>query len=660
MRRRAGSSGSRPTSTYAPDKEDRPPLDTPTPPPAPPQPYINPSPSLRSTTTTTPSPPSDSSPAPSPSPRTTRSKSTSSLSARIHSACHFSDEPYNVSTSPRSQAITALYEMHTGPPPKLLSPRERKSSRAAQGPTLVELMEPPHTSSSPDLEPAFGGRATNGSKASGVARSSHADVPTPPALAPASRCARPEGPLTFSKTPPGQATRDRDHTLPPAEVPYYAGYGLAIADREALLLSHWLLSDPDPHPAADSTPDSAPDLGWPTRARWDDGGPPARVLDLGCGIWAHWILHASRCWPTTHFVGLDVAPVLLSLDQLHADQRDRITSIQHNFLPGLSTVFPAGQTFDLIRMGHIGLGVPEHHWEPLIASCLSLLSPRGKLEIIDQELESVAVSSLTEATQMPAAVHMLKDIMYSVASPRFLNLGQFATIRAALAIHAGGVKTAGKTLVSYPARDRARRRGDEGRDWELLVPLVTAPFMRARRAFFLAEYTASLEGDDPPALLRLKPRVPREEAEKALDMFDKVLHMVPLAPLLSSRWDWECAFDKAARDQLTRNVAALTRDQGALEEVWKRRNKWGRMDEQKEDELILARARVASDLREARHELGLVEGRLRGSQRSVWEGEEPEEDEEGEVRGAALGLQSWVASRPLGDYKMTRAEVDEC
>lgn len=42
---------------------------------------------------------------------------------------------------------------------------------------------------------------------------------------------------------------------------------------------------------------------------------PTRVLDLGCGVYAPWILEMARFpgWQHTRFVGLDIAPVLLPL-----------------------------------------------------------------------------------------------------------------------------------------------------------------------------------------------------------------------------------------------------------------------------------------------------------------------------------------------------------
>lgn len=66
------------------------------------------------------------------------------------------------------------------------------------------------------------------------------------------------------------------------------GYGLATGDADAILMGDEMLTFDD---------------GSPTGARFEGGKPPARVLDLGCGVWAMWILKALRCWPETEFVG---------------------------------------------------------------------------------------------------------------------------------------------------------------------------------------------------------------------------------------------------------------------------------------------------------------------------------------------------------------------
>ena len=66
------------------------------------------------------------------------------------------------------------------------------------------------------------------------------------------------------------------------------GYGLATGDAEAILMEDGFLTF---------------DEGSPTGARFEGGQPPKRVIDLGCGVWATWILRALQCWPETEFVG---------------------------------------------------------------------------------------------------------------------------------------------------------------------------------------------------------------------------------------------------------------------------------------------------------------------------------------------------------------------
>lgn len=66
------------------------------------------------------------------------------------------------------------------------------------------------------------------------------------------------------------------------------GYGLATGDADAILMEDEFLTF---------------DEGSPTGARFEGGAHPKRVLDLGCGVWATWILRALQCWPDAEFVG---------------------------------------------------------------------------------------------------------------------------------------------------------------------------------------------------------------------------------------------------------------------------------------------------------------------------------------------------------------------
>lgn len=445
--------------------------------------------------------------------------------------------------------------------------------------------------------------------------------------------------LAFFRTERGQADRNRDYTLGPSELPYYMGWGLATADWDSLLLHHWLLNCP---PTSDrSTPT------WPTRARWDDGQPPARVLDVGCGIWAHWILHAARCWPTTTFVGLDVAPVLLCPEDLAPEEASRVQFVQHNILQGLEPIEPVAEPYDLVRMSFAGMaGVPEDKWDPLLAALLSLLTPTGRLEIVESELDAL-VSFDPNDPPPPAEFLLVRDVFDVVAERRGIGSATFANIRSALAVNARGVTTSGKQLVAYPPMPRSLQAGDAETDWEVLLPLMNVGFLRARRNFYCDEYALSLKAPTHRGQRRFHAPATRSEVTAALATFEGALQAAPLAPVLSERWGWDCTWDSHADELLTADVFELTDQHRQMEHMWNGR---AGMDEEEEDELILARAQLALHLREARAEREQVRGRLRGA------GKGPGKEQNGKGRtskgegkkmaGGALGLQSWVASRP--------------
>ena len=111
-------------------------------------------------------------------------------------------------------------------------------------------------------------------------------------------------------------------------------------------------------------------------------------------------MDSAAQWPTTHFVGLDVAPVLLPLSRFPACLTARLRFVQHDFLslpfpsglvaaPGLSACASEG-LFDLIRLSHVGFGVPEEAWQDLLDECARLLDPHtGWIQVSESGLPAL-------------------------------------------------------------------------------------------------------------------------------------------------------------------------------------------------------------------------------------------------------------------------------
>lgn len=347
-------------------------------------------------------------------------------------------------------------------------------------------------------------------------------------------------------------------------------------------------------------------------------------------------------------------PVLLTPSMLPKSDSARVSFVQHNFLHSLP--FPPS-SFALIRLAHIGAGVPEHQWDKLLAAATALLTPTGRLEVLDIELESIVLTQDTNAlADPPPVLKLFRDATHAFADRRFLNLGHFAHIRAALAVNAGKVETGGRREVGYPVRQRKRREAKD--DWEVLLPHVSANFTLARKDFVVREYLASLASE--PTLPRLHPPASAKEVAHALDAVMGILKAEPVAPLLDQRWGWECAFDQQAARMLDSNLLDLRAQQIELDGQrvrWRGRNgstyseagssgSSAVLGEEEEEELILARGVLAFNLREAQSERRGVGIRLRGCGGRGWESEDESEDEGVQVRGA-MGCQGWVASKPV-------------
>lgn len=87
------------------------------------------------------------------------------------------------------------------------------------------------------------------------------------------------------------------------------------------------------------------------------GRIPQRVLDVGCGVAAEWILTTAQLagWERTQFVGLDLAPVLVPRSMLPPAVANRTTFMQHDAIKALPL---RDGEFDLIRCAGMTVGIP--------------------------------------------------------------------------------------------------------------------------------------------------------------------------------------------------------------------------------------------------------------------------------------------------------------
>lgn len=113
--------------------------------------------------------------------------------------------------------------------------------------------------------------------------------------------------------------------------------------------------------------------------------PPRRVLELGCGN-GIWIIEAAKRWTDTEFVGMDLLkgqPDLRREENNLMHLADRITWVQGDILKPLPF---ASEEFDFVRLGNVGLAIPEDEWQNLFEECARVLVPGGVQEIIEDDL----------------------------------------------------------------------------------------------------------------------------------------------------------------------------------------------------------------------------------------------------------------------------------
>ncbi|KAF9531876.1 hypothetical protein CPB83DRAFT_891220 [Crepidotus variabilis] len=107
--------------------------------------------------------------------------------------------------------------------------------------------------------------------------------------------------------------------------------------------------------------------------------PPSTVLDLGCGP-GYWILHAANVWKQSNFTGFDLVDITLP----DMESAENIHFVQGDFL-NYRLPFPT-KFFEYVRMANLVLCVPHEKWEQVLAEVQRVLTPGGRLELIDDQI----------------------------------------------------------------------------------------------------------------------------------------------------------------------------------------------------------------------------------------------------------------------------------
>lgn len=125
-----------------------------------------------------------------------------------------------------------------------------------------------------------------------------------------------------------------------------------------------------------------------------DGGPPRRILDIGCGIGA-WVMDMAKRWPQAEFVGLDLVPIQKPIGpdkseseggEAHAERslpyHQRVSWVVANMLQGLP--FPDA-SFDFIHIRFLNMGIPEQAWPFVLGEANRVLAPSGRIQILETD-----------------------------------------------------------------------------------------------------------------------------------------------------------------------------------------------------------------------------------------------------------------------------------
>ncbi|KAJ8508780.1 hypothetical protein ONZ45_g8981 [Pleurotus djamor] len=109
--------------------------------------------------------------------------------------------------------------------------------------------------------------------------------------------------------------------------------------------------------------------------------PPTTVLDLGCGR-GTWVCQAADAWKTngTIVTGFDI----VNLSKPFISEYDNARFVQGDFV---KYALPfKDESFDLVRMANLSLCIPYEKWPFVFSEVKRVLTPKGRLELIDDQI----------------------------------------------------------------------------------------------------------------------------------------------------------------------------------------------------------------------------------------------------------------------------------
>ncbi|KDN46514.1 hypothetical protein RSAG8_04167, partial [Rhizoctonia solani AG-8 WAC10335] len=236
------------------------------------------------------------------------------------------------------------------------------------------------------------------------------------------------------------------HSCNPEQVPYPVSYSsnMMAADR----WNHALLFGDDRNPAnaggllRGSTVSFSQFYGVGSgkkevlKGRELRGG---KVLDLGCGE-GLWVLAAAKEWRHTCFVGFDLIPIQMDLNEKLDGVRnaqdiiDRIEWAQGDFL---SEKLPfADNSFDLVRLANTTLALPADpgagncRLRGLFSEIFRVLKVDGEFEMIDENLTVPSVSKASPACPENAAFDLHTGAQMREIEQAFARMLQYHQLTA--------------------------------------------------------------------------------------------------------------------------------------------------------------------------------------------------------------------------------------
>ncbi|KAL8293562.1 hypothetical protein RQP46_000263 [Phenoliferia psychrophenolica] len=256
-------------------------------------------------------------------------------------------------------------------------------------------------------------------------------------------------------------------------------------------------------------------------------------------------------WGMTQFVGLDLAPVVVSNSMLPFDQSNRLSFVQHNFLEGLP--FDSAR-FNLVRISGVALGVP------------------GVIEIVEYDFQLVHPPTDQNTAQSFESVRIMQEALDAVYRRRFLNASILSPIRPALAMNCSGTSEV-VTKVPFPllppthpserSQDEARillhayARNVEGISETLAEDLASVriaaqpplPEPAADEVPRATKLGGANEVEpnnplDPRVRQKSRTQLEREVMDVVSEWSEELIDRAGVARLVEERWGWECELDK--------------------------------------------------------------------------------------------------------------------